>query len=59
MHLTAMNLDWQLQPGEGAFYGPKIEYSSRRHGPGQQCGTIQVDFFLPERLCASYVAEER
>ena len=57
--LIATGLDWQLQPGEGAFYGPKIEYSLKDcMGRVQQCGTIQVDFFLPERLGASYVAED-
>ena len=57
--LVATGLDWQLQPGEGAFYGPKIEYSLKDcMGRVQQCGTIQVDFFLPERLGATYVAED-
>ncbi|MGA0288385.1 MAG: threonine--tRNA ligase [Pseudohongiellaceae bacterium] len=57
--LEATGLAWQLQPGEGAFYGPKIEYSLKDcMGRVQQCGTIQVDFFLPERLGASYVAED-
>lgn len=57
--LIATGLDWQLQPGEGAFYGPKIEYSLKDcMGRVQQCGTIQVDFFLPERLGATYVAED-
>ena len=57
--LNATGLEWQLQPGEGAFYGPKIEYSLKDcMGRVQQCGTIQVDFFLPERLGAEYVAED-
>ncbi len=57
--LDATGLEWQLQPGEGAFYGPKIEYSLKDcMGRVQQCGTIQVDFFLPERLGAEYVAED-
>jgi threonyl-tRNA synthetase len=57
--LNATGLPWELLPGEGAFYGPKIEYSLKDcMGRIQQCGTIQVDFFLPERLGASYVAED-
>lgn len=59
---TALNnkgLDWQLLPGEGAFYGPKIEFSlTDCIGRVWQCGTIQVDFSMPERLEASYVAED-
>lgn len=44
-----------LQPGEGAFYGPKLEFALRdRHGRSWQCGTIQLDFVLPARLGASY-----
>ncbi len=58
----AMNktgLPWELVPGEGAFYGPKIEYSLKDcMGRIQQCGTIQVDFFLPGRLDAQYVDED-
>ncbi len=53
--LNAKGLDWQLQAGEGAFYGPKIEFSLKDClGRIWQCGTIQVDFSMPERLgCAS------
>ncbi len=50
---------YEVQPGEGAFYGPKIEYSLKDAlGRVWQCGTIQVDFFMPERLGAEYVAED-
>jgi threonyl-tRNA synthetase len=57
--LDATDLDWQLQPGEGAFYGPKIEFSLRDCiGRVWQCGTIQVDFSMPGRLGAQYVAED-
>ena len=57
--LDATGLDWELAPGEGAFYGPKVEYSLRDcMGRLQQCGTIQVDFFTPGRLGAQYVAED-
>ena len=57
--LNSTRLPWELVPGEGAFYGPKIEYSLKDcMGRVQQCGTIQVDFFLPERLGAQYVAED-
>ncbi len=57
--LDATGLEWELAPGEGAFYGPKIEYSLRDCMDRlQQCGTIQVDFFMPERLGAQYVAED-
>ena len=57
--LNATGLPWELVPGEGAFYGPKIEYSLKDcMGRIQQCGTIQVDFFLPDRLGAQYVAED-
>ncbi len=56
--LNAKGLDWDLQPGEGAFYGPKIEFSLRDClGRVWQCGTIQVDFSMPGRLGAEYVAE--
>tara|TARA_R110000824_G_scaffold52692_4_gene146263 strand:+ start:198023 stop:199945 length:1923 start_codon:yes stop_codon:yes gene_type:complete len=51
--------EWQLLPGEGAFYGPKIEFALKDcMGREQQCGTIQVDFSMPERLGAQYVAED-
>ncbi|MFV1992946.1 MAG: threonine--tRNA ligase, partial [Acidiferrobacterales bacterium] len=57
--LNAKSLDWTLQPGEGAFYGPKIEFSLKDClGRVWQCGTIQVDFSMPARLDASYVAED-
>ena len=57
--LIAKGLPWELVPGEGAFYGPKIEYSLKDcMGRIQQCGTIQVDFVLPERLGAQYVDED-
>lgn len=57
--LDAKQLDWQLQPGEGAFYGPKIEFSlTDSIGRIWQCGTIQVDFSMPERLDAYYIGED-
>ncbi len=57
--LNSMNLPWDLQPGEGAFYGPKIEFSLRDSiGRLWQCGTIQVDFSMPGRLGASYIAAD-
>jgi threonyl-tRNA synthetase len=57
--LNAKGLDWALQPGEGAFYGPKIEFSLKDClSRVWQCGTIQVDFSMPGRLDASYVAED-
>ncbi len=50
---------WQLLPGEGAFYGPKIEFALKDcMGREQQCGTIQVDFSMPGRLGAQYIAED-
>ncbi len=56
--LNAKELDWQLLPGEGAFYGPKIEFSLKDClGRVWQCGTIQVDFSMPGRLDAQYVSE--
>ncbi len=59
---TALNtkgLKWELQPGEGAFYGPKIEFSLKDCiGRVWQCGTIQVDFSMPGRLEATYVDEQ-
>ncbi len=52
-------LEWQLQPGEGAFYGPKIEFTLHDCiGRAWQCGTLQLDFNLPQRLDASYIAED-
>jgi threonyl-tRNA synthetase len=57
--LEARGLDWELQPGEGAFYGPKIEYSLRDClNRVWQLGTIQLDFSMPERLGATYIAED-
>jgi threonyl-tRNA synthetase len=57
--LDERQLAWQLSPGEGAFYGPKIEFSLKDSlGRIWQCGTLQIDFFLPERLGAEYVAED-
>jgi threonyl-tRNA synthetase len=52
-------LDFTLNPGEGAFYGPKLEFILRDAiGRDWQCGTLQVDFVLPERLDASYIDED-
>jgi threonyl-tRNA synthetase len=52
----AAGLDWELNPGEGAFYGPKLEFVLRDTiGRDWQCGTLQVDFVLPERLDANFV----
>ncbi len=57
--LNAKQLKWDLQPGEGAFYGPKIEFSLKDSiGRVWQCGTIQVDFSMPGRLGATYIAED-
>jgi threonyl-tRNA synthetase len=57
--LNARGLDWALQPGEGAFYGPKIEFSLRDClNRVWQLGTIQLDFSMPERLGATYIAED-
>jgi threonyl-tRNA synthetase len=57
--LDSKGLEWQLQSGEGAFYGPKIEFSlADCLDRVWQCGTIQVDFSMPERLGAVYVAED-
>ena len=52
-------VEYELSPGEGAFYGPKLEFVLRDAiGRDWQCGTLQVDFVMPERLDAEYVAEE-
>jgi threonyl-tRNA synthetase len=52
-------VEFELNPGEGAFYGPKLEFVLRDAiGRDWQCGTLQVDFVLPERLDASYIAED-
>ncbi|MGO1246294.1 MAG: threonine--tRNA ligase [Oceanisphaera sp.] len=57
--LTAANIEYELQPGEGAFYGPKIEFTLHDClNRAWQCGTIQLDFALPGRLGASYVGED-
>lgn len=57
--LKACGVEWTELPGEGAFYGPKIEYHMKDSiGRSWQCGTIQVDFQLPGRLGAEYVAED-
>ncbi len=57
--LNHKNLAWELQPGEGAFYGPKIEFSLKDClGRVWQLGTIQLDFSMPERLGAHYIAED-
>ncbi|MGI9294991.1 MAG: threonine--tRNA ligase [Pseudomonadales bacterium] len=57
--LDAKQLPWQELPGEGAFYGPKVEFSLKDCiGRVWQCGTIQVDFSMPGRLDAQYVAED-
>ena len=57
--LIAVGLEWEELPGEGAFYGPKIEYHLRDAiGRTWQCGTLQLDFVLPERLGASYIGED-
>ncbi|QTH64304.1 threonine--tRNA ligase [Psychrosphaera ytuae] len=57
--LAANDLEYDLQPGEGAFYGPKIEFTLHDClGRAWQCGTVQVDFSMPGRLGATYVAED-
>jgi len=57
--LNEKGLDWSLQPGEGAFYGPKIDFSLKDCiGRIWQCGTMQVDFSMPGRLGAQYVAAD-
>ncbi|MDD2222986.1 MAG: threonine--tRNA ligase [Gammaproteobacteria bacterium] len=57
--LDSAGLKYELQPGEGAFYGPKIEFSLRDClGRVWQCGTLQLDFNLPVRLDAEYVTED-
>ena len=57
--LDSKELNWDLLPGEGAFYGPKIEFSLKDClGRIWQCGTIQVDFSMPERLSANYIDED-
>ena len=57
--LDASNCAYEITPGEGAFYGPKIEYTLKDAiGRQWQCGTMQVDFSMPERLDAEYVGED-
>ncbi len=57
--VEAAGLAFELNPGEGAFYGPKLEFHLRDAiGRDWQCGTLQVDFVLPERLGASYIGED-
>ncbi len=57
--VEAAGLEYTLNPGEGAFYGPKLEFVLRDAiGRDWQCGTLQVDFVLPERLDAEYVSED-
>jgi threonyl-tRNA synthetase len=57
--LRESGVEWEELPGEGAFYGPKIEYHIKDAlGRSWQCGTLQLDFVLPERLDAEYVAED-
>ncbi len=57
--LRASGMEWEELPGEGAFYGPKIEFHIKDAiGRSWQCGTIQVDFSMPGRLGAEYVAED-
>ena len=57
--IEAAGLEYTMNPGEGAFYGPKLEFVLRDAiGRDWQCGTLQVDFVLPERLGAEYVGED-
>ncbi|HZR03018.1 MAG TPA: threonine--tRNA ligase [Burkholderiales bacterium] len=57
--LDEAGLSWEVSPGDGAFYGPKIEFSLKDSlGRIWQCGTLQLDFSLPQRLGAEYVAED-
>lgn len=57
--LRASGCEFEIAPGDGAFYGPKIEYTLKDAiGRHWQCGTMQVDFSMPERLDASYVGED-
>ncbi len=56
---TIAGVEYELSPGEGAFYGPKLEFVLRDAiGRDWQCGTLQVDFVLPERLDADYIADD-
>lgn len=57
--VTAAGLSYSIEPGEGAFYGPKLEFHLRDAiGRTWQCGTLQLDFVLPDRLDANYVADD-
>ena len=57
--LDQAGIEWKVNPGEGAFYGPKIEFSLKDTiGRVWQCGTLQMDAFMPRRLGASYIDEE-
>ena len=57
--LNAKGIEWELQEGEGAFYGPKVEFVLKDCLDREwQCGTIQADFSMPERLDAQYIAED-
>ena len=57
--LQKSNIAWEELPGEGAFYGPKIEYHLKDSiGRSWQCGTIQVDFMMPQRLGAFYISAD-
>lgn len=57
--VKAVGLQYDIQPGEGAFYGPKLEFHLKDSiGRSWQCGTLQLDFVLPERLDAAYIGED-
>ncbi|MFO1243119.1 MAG: threonine--tRNA ligase [Rickettsiales bacterium] len=57
--LIALKMDYTIAPNEGAFYGPKLEFHLKDSiGRSWQCGTLQLDFVLPERLDANYIAED-
>jgi len=57
--LNAKGIEWELQEGEGAFYGPKVEFVLKDCLDREwQCGTIQADFSMPDRLEAQYIAED-
>lgn len=59
MAIATCGLEYEIYPGEGAFYGPKLEFALKdSHGREWQCGTLQLDFVLAERLGASYIAED-
>src|SRR3546814_19756153 len=57
--LKSFGYEYEIRPGEGAFYGPKLEFHLQDAiGRTWQCGTLQLDYVMPERLDASYVAED-